>query len=375
MRIGMILSTPLPPREGIGFYAWNLASHLRDMGHEVQFITRGGQKRPKYEVLDGFRVHRPYFLPIYPFHVHFHNIFLKRLIRQLDEEIDLFHLHSPLIPDISTRHPMMLTFHSSVWNQIKEMNVHNLSQLTMKLQAPVSYWIENQLLRHASAVSVVSTETANVLKGYPGCSTDISVNWNGVNTQFFSPNGNQRQRYVLTTGRLSVGKGLEDLIDAAQIVNQRLGPTRFVIAGEGPIRALLERKIAAAGLEGNVELIGHVAERAQLSSLYQQAALFVSPSHAEGLPTVLLEAMACACPVVATCVGGSQEVITSGEDGILVPPKNPAHLADVICDMLQDPSKREKLGQAARQTAEKKFSWKVISQIYLQQYEKLLRGT
>jgi glycosyltransferase involved in cell wall biosynthesis len=374
MRIGMILSTPLPPREGIGYYAWNLASHVRDMGHEVQFITRGEEKRPKYELLDGFRVHRPNFYPIYPFHVHFHRIFLNRLVKQLENEIDLFHLHSPLVPDISTRHPVMLTVHTSVWNDIKNIKVRNLSHLSMKLQTPVSYWIENQLLRHASVVSVVSTETANVLKGYPGCSTDISVNWNGVNTQLFSPNGNQRQRYVLTTGRLSTTKGLEDLIDAAQIVNERLGPTRFVIAGEGPMKAMLEKKIAAAGLEGIVELTGHVTDRTQLSGLYQQAALFVSPSHAEGLPTVLLEAMSSGCPVVATCVGGSQEVITSGENGILVPPKNPAHLADVICDMLQDSTKREKLGQAARQTVEVKFSWEVISQIYLQQYEKLLGG-
>jgi glycosyltransferase involved in cell wall biosynthesis len=244
----------------------------------------------------------------------------------------------------------------------------------MKLQTPVSYWIENQLLRYASAVSVVSTETANILRGYPGHSTEISVNWNGVNTQLFKPNGNRRQGYILTTGRLSPSKGLEDLVDTAQIVNQRLGPTRFVIAGEGPMRDALERKIRAVGLEDQVELIGHVSDRGQLANLYQQAAMFVSPSHTEGLPTVLLEALACGCPAVVTSVGGSQEVITSGENGILVPPKEPSHLADVICDLMKDPSKREKLGLAGRKTVEEKYSWKVISQIYLQQYGKLLEG-
>jgi glycosyltransferase involved in cell wall biosynthesis len=200
------------------------------------------------------------------------------------------------------------------------------------------------------------------------------VNWNGVDTQLFSPGAEPRQDFVLTTGRLSPVKGLEDLLEAAQMVNQRLGPTRFVIAGEGPLRPALEKKISAAGLQDQVELIGHVTERERLADLYRQAALFVSPSHAEGLPTVLLEAMACECPVAATRVGGSPDVITNGENGMLVSPGQPAQLADVICDLLIHPSRREEMGRAGRQTVEAKYSWDRITQMYVDQYEQLLAG-
>jgi glycosyltransferase involved in cell wall biosynthesis len=111
-----------------------------------------------------------------------------------------------------------------------------------------------------------------------------------------------------------------------------------------------------------------------LADLYRQAALFVSPSHAEGLPTVLLEAMACECPVAATRVGGSPDVITHGENGMLVSPGQPAQLADVICDLLTHPSRREEMGRAGRRTVEAKYSWDRITQMYVDQYEKLMAG-
>jgi glycosyltransferase involved in cell wall biosynthesis len=374
MRIAMVLSTALPPREGLGFYAWNLADRLRGLGHHITFITRGEKNRLQQEVIDGFTIHRPSFFPIYPFHVHLHRLFLNQLVRRLEPEIDLFHVHSPLPPVVDTRRPVMLTVHSSVWNDIKNLKTTSVNEMMMKLQAPVSYRLENQLLKSASAISVVSTEMARVLESYPDCSQHISVNWNGVDTHLFSPGREPRQAFVLTTGRLSPVKGLEDLLEAAQIVNQRLGPTRFVIAGEGPVRAVLEKKISAAALQDQVELIGHVAERERLADLYRQAALFVSPSHAEGLPTVLLEAMACECPVAATRVGGSPDVITHGENGMLVSPSQPAQLADVICDLLTHPSRREEMGRAGRRTVEAKFSWDRITQMYVDQYEKLMAG-
>jgi glycosyltransferase involved in cell wall biosynthesis len=374
MRIAMVLSTALPPREGLGFYAWNLADRLRALGHQVTFITRGEKNRPQQEVIDGFTIHRPSFFPIYPFHVHLHRLFLNQLVRRLEADIDLFHVHSPLPPVVDTERPVMLTVHSSVWNDTKSLRAASAHEMMMKLQAPVSYRLENQLLKSASAISVVSTEMARVLESYPDCSEHISVNWNGVDTQLFSPGAEPRQAFVLTTGRLSPVKGLEDLVQAAQMVNQRLGPTRFVIAGEGPLRPALEKKISAAGLQDQVELIGHVTERERLADLYRQAALFVSPSHAEGLPTVLLEAMACECPVIATSVGGSPDVITNGENGMLVSPGKPARLADMICDLLIHSSRREEMGRAGRRTVEAKYSWDRITQMYVDQYEQLLAG-
>jgi len=95
MRIGMIMSVPFPPGEGIGFYVWHLARNLTQLGHGVQIITRGNVGPTRREVVEGIPVWWVRFWPTYPLHVHLHSLFVDKLVRQLEPEIDLFHLHSP----------------------------------------------------------------------------------------------------------------------------------------------------------------------------------------------------------------------------------------------------------------------------------------
>lgn len=371
----------------MGFYIWNLSRYLTKEGHQVQIITRGGTMPRCPQIVDGIMIRRPSFWPAYPFHVHLHGIFVDRLLQEIEGDVDLFHVHSPLAPTISTKRPIMLTVHTAIKADMAATTVNSLQTLLMKSQAPVSYWLEEGLLANATAVNAVSPRMASALRHrYTSTPDEIEVTWNGVDTDFFatvpdltpdsSPDSTSDStrdpRLVLTVGRLAPGKGVEDLLDAAKQVIKKIGPTRFVIAGDGPLRRALERRLAQNGLGQHVELLGHVADRQQLADLYRKAALFVTPSHYEGLPTVVLEAMACGCPVIATKVGGLPQVIESGQNGVLVPPKQPTQLADAICEFLPAKVRLAKMGRLGRQTIEERYSWHAIGANYIKLYEMLL---
>lgn len=372
----MLLSAEFPPREGMGYYAWNLARCLVRRGHPVQLITRRTPGHGLREEVDGITIWRPVFLPLYPFHVHLHSLFVARVIRFLEAEVDIFHCHSPLIPPIQTKRPVMLTFHSTVRDDIRATKITSAYTLAMKLQAPVSFRLEAAGLKTASQVNAVSPKVADHLKTYPHCPPQVPVVWNAVDTEIFTPGGDRRARagsrelYILVVGRLGPGKGVEDLVEAVSLVN-RFQKCRVIVIGDGPAKAALEQRCISLNMQDQFQFVGHVADRNRLARYYQRAALFVLPSHHEGLPTVLLEAMASGCPVVATAVGGVPDVVEDGVNGLLVQPQAPQDLAAAMRSLLADPQRMEALGWQARQSIEKRFSWENSAARFLSLYSQL----
>jgi glycosyltransferase involved in cell wall biosynthesis len=373
----MITSVPFPPREGIGFYVWNLSRYLTDQGHRVQIITRGRAGRTSREVVDDITIWRPAFLPTYPFHVHLHSMFVDNVVRELEGEVDLFHLHTPLVKWPETRAPAIVTVHTPMKTDTGAIPATDVLSWLIKLQAPVSYLLEQRLFQRANKLVAVAHSVAQELRLYDVNPQQISVLGNGVDTTIFSPCERQDALlgpYVLTAGRLAPRKGLEDLIRCAELVAGQLPNLRFLIAGAGPLEAALRAEIARRNLETRVTLLGHIADRAEMVRIYQGAAAYVHAAHYEGLPTVLLEAMACGRPVVATAVSGALDVLQDGYNGLLVSPRNPQQMADSIVRLLQDPALTERLGKAALATIQERYSWHVVSRSYLAQYEALLAG-
>ena len=375
MRICMISSTALPPQEGIGFYVWNLSRHLTQQGHQVQLITRGGAGQTAWEVVDGITIWRPRFVPTYPFHVQLHGMFVDRLIREIEPHVDLFHLHSPLVKRPKTKRPVLVTVHTPMKSDIAAVSAKSLLGSLIKLQAPVSYRLEQALFERADKLTAVASSVAQELTEYGLNPQDVSVLGNGVDTDLFLPLKKREQTtqpYALTVARLAPRKGLADLIRCAEIVVKNVPDFHFLIAGSGPMEKQLRAEIAQRGLSKQVKLLGHIGDRAQLIALYRRATLFVHPAHYEGLPTVLLEAMACGCPVVTTAVSGALDVVQNKHNGLLVPPRAPEQMALAIIRLLPDADLCQALGVAARQTIAERYSWHVVSQNYVTQYETLL---
>lgn len=156
-----------------------------------------------------------------------------------------------------------------------------------------------------------------------------------------------------TVARLHRQKGVVYLVRAAAQVKARFPGLRIVCVGGGPLEADIRREVRRLGLEGTVMLLGEVEDPLPTLAVLD---VFVLPSLWEGLPFVLIEAAALAKPIVATDVEGNREVITAGETGLLVPPADPAALADDIVGVLRDPEMASHLAASAARTIPPRFT-------------------
>lgn len=375
MRITMLASVPFPPREGIGFYVWNLSRHLQHQGHQVQIITRGGARSLTRHVIDGIPIWRPPFLPIYPLHVHLHGLFVNRLLRVIESGLDIIHAHTPLVKCPRVQLPVVATVHTSMRADTAAVQPDTVLGALVKFQAPVSMALEQQLLGNGGKIAAVSASVAQELDRYGLSPSEVTVLGNGADTSIFYPNGfsgRVHSRYFLTAGRLAPRKGLEDLIEAAVPVIEQHPAIQFWIAGSGPMYGRLRMLIARKNLNNTVKLLGHISERSRMRALYQRSIAYVHPAHYEGLPTVLLEAMACGRPVITTAVSGSLDVIQHGINGLLTPPQQPNTLAKTLLAVLDDEAWAVKLGTAALHTIQERYAWDNVSRNYANLYEEAL---
>ncbi|MBN1977594.1 MAG: glycosyltransferase family 4 protein [Anaerolineae bacterium] len=160
--------------------------------------------------------------------------------------------------------------------------------------------------------------------------------------------------------RLSPQKAPLDFVAAAAQVAARRPGAHFVVVGDGPLRAEVEARIAAAGLAARFRLTGL---RRDVPDLLHSFDLFALSSLWEGLPRVLPQAMAAGLPVVATAVDGNAEAVEDGVNGLLTPPGDPAALASALLRLLDDPALAARLGAAGRERAEEFGARKMVDDI------------
>jgi glycosyltransferase involved in cell wall biosynthesis len=176
---------------------------------------------------------------------------------------------------------------------------------------------------------------------------------------------------VLFAGRLAEQKRVDDLLKALDLLQHVQADVRTIIAGDGPLRARLEATAHAYHLDGRVRFLGH---RDDVPRLLAAADILVLPSAYEGLPNVVLEAMRYRKPVVATAAPGTTEVVVDGETGILVPIGELILLTRAIRDLVRDPERRRRLGEAGRARAEAHFGADAMVAHFADLYEDLARA-
>jgi glycosyltransferase involved in cell wall biosynthesis len=256
----------------------------------------------------------------------------------------------------------VLTEHGTVKSDIHNSELLDIHSMVIKLFTREFISLDVKAIKNSDIITVVSNSCAKELREIYKIDRRIIIVNNGVDTNFFAPKerNDMKEPYILYTGRLDSRKGLVDLIESAKYVCQEHYDIKFILTGKGPIKKYLERRINELGLKKNFYFAGFVA-RSKLLEYYQNATVYVLPSYYEGLPTTLLEAMSCGIPSIATDVEGSSELITDGETGLLVPPRDPKKLAEVILKVLDDEELRERISINARRHIVDNYDWEIIT--------------
>ena len=198
-----------------------------------------------------------------------------------------------------------------------------------------------------SNVIVSSQAAAQGVRGYLNYEGPVHVIPWIVPPVFAQPVYSQRQGSDLTIGcvsRLEFAKGIADLIQAVELVRQRGGAVRLLMAGSGPDEECFHSLAGQLGLEESMTFLGTL-DGVGMAEFWQRIDLFVLASHAEGQPVAIWEAMSCGLPVVATRVGGVPEMVVDGLTGVLVDPGNPEQLAAAFIALASDAQLRAAMGK------------------------------
>jgi glycosyltransferase involved in cell wall biosynthesis len=219
--------------------------------------------------------------------------------------------------------------------------------------------------RRAAATTANSDGLADLARRFAP-DVAVAVIPNGVDTATFHPappsppdNGPVR---LLAVGRLVQQKGLDVLLTA--LARPGLERVELDIVGDGERRPDLERQASQLGLMARVRFLGWM-DRDHLAEVYRRADVFVLPSRDEGMPNVVLEAMASGLPVIASRIAGACDMVVDGETGLLLPPDDAGALAAAVARLAGDAPTRQSFGRAGRERVERLYSWGSAARAYL----------
>jgi glycosyltransferase involved in cell wall biosynthesis len=221
------------------------------------------------------------------------------------------------------------------------------------------------LWRRAGAV-VANSEGLRELAENAAADVPVLVIPNGVDSSRFSParrHSPEGPVRIGVAGRIVFQKGVDVLLNALSRMPS-CAQVFLEVIGDGPARPALERLARGLGLDDRVRFVGWKTPP-EMPGLYRQLDAFVLPSRDEGMPNVVLEAMATGLPVVATRIAGNEELVIQGETGFLVPPEDSDTLATTLTTLVPDPSLREHMGAAGRALVEERYTWARVAERYL----------
>jgi glycogen synthase len=244
----------------------------------------------------------------------------------------------------------------------------------------LSKWLEREGLCACDRVIAVSAGMKrDIMKCYPIPSSRISVIYNGIDPGLYRKKEDAsvlmrlgiRKPYVLFVGRLTRQKGVFDLLEASR--NFEKGTQLVLATGKADEPGIHGELMRSLKGRKDVVWIDTMLSKPDTIALYSGAAVSVTPSVYEPFGIVVIEAMACGSPVIASGVGGIVEIIESGRSGLLVRPRSPKKLAEAVNCLLTQPDLANKFASNARRRVEEKFTWKVAARATHELYSKLAR--
>ncbi len=237
-------------------------------------------------------------------------------------------------------------------------------------------WMEGAMARSTHRFIAVSQNTVKeCLARGVGRAEQYQVIYNGIDLEHFTRRHSARPfdhpgagPVIGLVGSLTAEKRVDVLLEAVRQVLENHEGLLLCVVGDGPLRDRLQALTGQLGLTGNALFAGLVPDVRPWLTHFD---VLVSPSEREGLPTVLLEAMAMGCPVVATRVGGIPEIIEPGRTGLLVDPNDPVGLASAINAVVNNPEQRHRMQEEGHRRAQARFGLDTMLSRTAAAYEEL----
>ncbi len=371
-KVVMIISQFYPLLGGAEVQAQRLASALRADGVNIFVLTRRYKNLPAYEIIDGIPVYRSIRTVDMPL--------LFGLLYVVSVAVFLYRkrnnytiIHCNILQELQTIVAIIfkLLFNKKV---VAKMSSSGLTSDLKLMKHSLVGRITMRLLRKADRIVSLCNEATSELLNAGIPADRLQQIGNGVNTSVFNMNSrrNQKmQRLITFIGRLDAYKGVDYLLEAFKRVISGTADVRLMVIGNGPDEVRLKRLAATLHVQERVAFRGR---RENIAEELSETDIFVLPSLSEGMSNVLLEAMSCGLPVIATTVGGSLDMIRDGINGILVPPGDPAALSEALIKLLGNESLAFSMGKEARKTVEERYMLKNTAACYQQLYKELTAG-
>lgn len=362
-KVAIFSTNYYPSVGGVEKVVRGLACHLAQSGYSVDVITCDMRGSPSYECKDGVEIYRIPSWDLFGCGYVCPNIFSK----QMRAIVDLLNKDCSYIITNTRFYPLsFIGWVLSRWHTIPLIHLEHGSRHTVSDNFWVSFIgkcydhsIGSLLVRSAKMNFGVSAAAVEFLRHIGARKAKIMHN--GIDILPFERvrplDSMKKPGCVVITyiGRLIYAKGVHDLLS---IVPKLKGNAQLFIVGTGPYMKDLE--IYTSQLQGNNVIFVGAKDPEDIPVILKSSDIFVNPSYSEGLPTSVLEACAAGCAVVATDVGGTNEIIHDGSTGFLVHPGDRQELTEKINLLIENKALRETLGRNAKAYIMDNFSWDQI---------------
>ena len=357
---------------------FDLATSLKERGHEVIAVSPEAGQLPDELGKEGIRTE------VIPFHKTYDLRAARRLARFIKrEKNEVLHSHSMLTSIISRIAGRWARVPVSVSTEHLTMELARggrSREIGERLKARYYRALGNYTSRYNQRVIAVSRAVRDDLieQGIPA--RRITVIQNGIPLPQIDPAAGKRIRRELgikeeetvigAVGRLSPQKDYPTMLRAFSEVVRKSPEAVLLIAGDGYLRDNLQKLSDKLGIRERVKFLGYRSDVLEVVSSFD---IYALSSLWEGLPLAVLEAMALQKPVAATAVPGTKEALVDGKTGFLVPLKNAHSLAGKIAELIKDPAKARKMGEAGRRRARERFTLKRVVDEHEALYRRYLR--
>jgi N-acetyl-alpha-D-glucosaminyl L-malate synthase BshA len=373
MKIGI---TCYPTYGGSGVVATELGLELAGRGHEVHFISYAVPVRMS-EASGRIHFHEVEMLnyPLFD-----HPPYTLALASQMynvavNESLDLLHVHYAIPHSVSAylaramlrpgKLPFVTTLHGTDITLVG-MDRSYLTITRFSIEESDAVTAISEYLRQVTIEEFEVRQPVEVIPNFVNCTVFQPADGK-CRREEFAPDG---EKVLVHLSNFRPVKRVPDVVDVFELVRREM-PTKLLLIGDGPERAVAEWMVRDKKLTGDAIFLG---KQNQVQDLLNCADVLLLPSELESFGLVALEAMACGVPAVCSNVGGMPEVITDGVEGYLVPVRDVKTMAARVLDIVTHGERQKQMGKAARQRALSQFCSTKIIPLYEKLYERVLEA-